>query len=139
MTRLNGSPCILVRATSAALQSSQSSEAHANSATHSPRSIGSLDIGKVGRGARRAGRRGWRWGDSHSLGNRGAVHCGRGDLDRLVRNHVGADGLAGAVDDTVPDVFLMAFTRRKAGDIATNRGSTKQGLARRRALIGTQD
>ena len=135
MTRLNGALCILGRATSAALQSGQSSKAHANSATHSPRSIGSLNIGKIGGGAGRAGRRGWRWGDSHGLGNRGAVHCGRGDLDWLVRDHISANGSASANDLAVFEVFLMALTRRKAGDVATNRGGTKQGLARKLALI----
>ena len=137
--RLNGSPCTLDRAVYAALQGGQSSDTHTNSATHSPRSVSSLNVGKVGRGAGRAGRRGWRWCDSHSLGSRGAVHCGRGDLDWLVRDDVGANGSAGPNNLAVFEVFLMAFTRGKAGDIATNRGGTRQGLARKRTLAGTRD
>ena len=139
MTRLNGALCILGRATSAALQSGQSSKAHANSATHSPRSISSLNIGKVRRGAGRAGCRGWRWGDSDSLGGRRAVHCGGGDLNWLVRDHVSANGSAGANNLAVLEVFLMAFTRGEAGDIATNRGGTRQRLARTRTLVGVRN
>ncbi|KAI6890107.1 hypothetical protein KC325_g183 [Hortaea werneckii] len=51
LKRLNRSPCILDSAACVALQSGQSSKTHANSATHSPRSISSLNIGKVVWGA----------------------------------------------------------------------------------------